>query len=316
MGRSAALATQPRKTPFDFFHLRKFPWPVLVATVVFLVGANLFWYALDLHHKPQRWLQPVFMLVGTVYFFGMVRLFGGVRWRDVSRDGRFVVVSSLLLFSLLWWFGRSGFYARNLEGLFPDGPFQPLYGFFYFSFNCVLARMVIPLVLIHLWFRKRPADFGYRFRGTFELWWVYVLLAAAVMLVVVFYASTLPVFQAKYPMCRRMIRHGTIPWEHFLLYQAAYGMIFVSGESFWRGYITFGLERDLGLLGLVFMIIPYTMAHYGKPLAETMGAMLTGLVLGYLALRHRSFWLGVAAHWGVALVMDLSAIARLGIVLT
>jgi hypothetical protein len=36
-------------------------------------------------------------------------------------------------------------------------------------------------------------------------------------------------------------------------------------------------------------------------------------VLGTLALRHRSFWLGVAAHYGVALTMDLSAMVRQGI---
>lgn len=96
----------------------------------------------------------------------------------------------------------------------------------------------------------------------------------------------------------------------FVLYQAAYGLVFISGESFWRGFILFGLERDMGRAALVYMIIPYTMAHYGKPIAETMGAVGAGLVLGYLALRHRSFWLGVAAHWSVALTMDLSAIWR------
>jgi membrane protease YdiL (CAAX protease family) len=61
------------------------------------------------------------------------------------------------------------------------------------------------------------------------------------------------------------------------------------------------------------MIIPYVTAHFGKPLPETLGAIVTGLVLGTLALRHRSFWLGVAAHYGVALTMDLSAMVRQGI---
>ncbi len=61
------------------------------------------------------------------------------------------------------------------------------------------------------------------------------------------------------------------------------------------------------------MLIPYVLIHYGKPLPETLGAAAAGLTLGYLALRHRSFWLGVAVHWAVALAMDLSAMARRGI---
>ena len=35
--------------------------------------------------------------------------------------------------------------------------------------------------------------------------------------------------------------------------------------------------------------------------------------MGYLALRHRNFWLGVAVHWSVALSMDLLAIRARGI---
>ncbi len=100
------------------------------------------------------------------------------------------------------------------------------------------------------------------------------------------------------------------------MYQLFYGIIFISGESFWRGYIIFGLQKDMGWFALIFMIIPYTMAHYGKPFPETIGAIAAGLVLGYLALKHRNFWLGVAAHWGIVITMDVSAIVRRGIEIT
>jgi hypothetical protein len=298
-----------------------FRWPVLALMVLFLAAANLFWYRNPwwgpLHNHGTLWYaQPAFMALGALVFFGLLRVFHGLRWRDVSRDGRFVVVSALGLFALLWWFGRTGSYERYFAGTLPDSPLEPLYGFFYFSFNCVLARTLIPILLIRTRLRGRVADFGYR-RPEFRLWWVYLGLTLAVVAVVWFYASLQPAFQSKYPMARRLLEGGSeVPLWQFLAYQAAYGLIFVSGESFWRGYIAFGLERDIRWYGLVFMIIPYTMAHYGKPLSETMGAMLTGLVLGYLALRERSFWLGVAAHWGVAIAMDVSALVRVGIRIT
>ena len=301
-----------------------FRWPLLAAVVLFLLAVILFWYHFDLHtrvfhgaiHFRATWLQPAFMALGTWFYVVVLRLTTGLRWRDLSRDTRFVMISAVALFSVLWWVGRSGFFQRNLAGLMPETAFTPLYGFLYFSINCFLFRTVAPLVLIKTRFKKKPRDFGYQFKGATDVWWVYLVLAAIVCLAVIFYASYQSAFQAKYPMCRRMMQGGQIPLWQFLVYQGFYGLIFVSGESFWRGYMAFGVRKDLGYMGLVWMIIPYTMAHFGKPMIETMGAMVTGMVLGSLALRHKSFWLGVAAHWGVALTMDLSAIWRRGIELT
>jgi len=114
-------------------------------------------------------------------------------------------------------------------------------------------------------------------------------------------------FQDTYPMSAGVVVAGHVVWSKFLVYQLFYGLIFISGESFWRGYILFGLERKLGYSAIFVMLFPYVMSHYGKPFAETIGAIFAGTVLGYLALRHRSFWLGVITHWGVAIWMDLVA---------
>ena len=56
--------------------------------------------------------------------------------------------------------------------------------------------------------------------------------------------------------------------------------------------------------------------HFGKPLPETLGALAAGLTLGFLALKHRSVWYGVAVHYGVALSMDLLAVRGNGFVIT
>jgi hypothetical protein len=299
---------------------------VTVLMALVLAGTAVGWYALDLHHQrwvvqPMghrmvlrgTWLQPVVMVVLAGVFFGLVRAVRGLRWRDMTRDGRVVAISSLLIIAVLWWFGRGGFYTRNIDAHMPASSFSPLYSFFYFSISCVVLRLGIPLLLMGRGLRGSPRDYGWRLVGASQLWWLYLVLAVAVCGVVIVYASNQPAFLAKYPMCRAMITGKQVLLWHFLLYQLAYLLVFVSGESFWRGYIAFGLEKDLGHLALVFMIIPYVTAHFGKPLPETLGAIVTGLVLGTLALRHRSFWLGVAAHYGVALTMDLSAMVRQGI---
>ena len=52
--------------------------------------------------------------------------------------------------------------------------------------------------------------------------------------------------------------------------------------------------------------------HLSKPLAECLGSILTGVVLGTVALRTGSIFGGVAVHCVVAWGMDLSALAQKG----
>jgi membrane protease YdiL (CAAX protease family) len=46
------------------------------------------------------------------------------------------------------------------------------------------------------------------------------------------------------------------------------------------------------------------MIHFGKPLPETVGAILAGILLGILSLKSNLIWLGVLLHFSVALAMD------------
>jgi len=50
------------------------------------------------------------------------------------------------------------------------------------------------------------------------------------------------------------------------------------------------------------------MIHYGKPVLETLGAIVAGTVLGTLALRTRSIWSGFLIHVTVAVSMDIAAL--------
>jgi len=56
--------------------------------------------------------------------------------------------------------------------------------------------------------------------------------------------------------------------------------------------------------------VPYCMIHYGKPFAETMGAIVAGIVLGTLAMKTRSIWSGFLIHVSVAISMDVAALMQ------
>ena len=139
------------------------------------------------------------------------------------------------------------------------------------------------------------------------------MLVVAVVLVVVFYASTLPAFLRKYPWCKQGIINGTITLDLLLIYLMVSFVFYFSGEAFWRGFILFGTVKELGKNGLFFMVMPYVLGHLGKPIQETLGAIFAGLVLGALAWHHRSFILGAVSHWMVATAMDFAALYRRGI---
>lgn len=224
----------------------------------------------------------------------------------------FVILSSIVLFTLFWYFGRRAFFMQHLAGRFPQSDLTPLYPFFFFCVMSVVYRMLIPMLLIKLVLKKRLTQMGYAVRGTGKVAWIYALLFAG-MLPLVIYASTTPPFQAFYPQFKGVIFNGQVLWEHVLIFESVYFLLFLSGESFWRGYMVFGLEEDLGYYGILFMIVPYVMSHYEKPFMETMGAIIAGSVLGFLALKHRNFWLGVLVHWGVAMFMDAMALYQLGV---
>lgn len=265
--------------------------------------------------------QAAHILIGYASCVGVLVAFHGPGVLRQLARGRtlLVLIGGTVFFLLFWYFGRMDAWDHALDGYVPlDASWRPLYSFVYFSLCAALFRLVLPFLLARVTLGLPPSALGLSARrnphrgSVHRVGLVYLVLFVLVFPAVV-YASTTPAFQAKYPLCHEMISpEGGIALSHFLVYQAFYLLIFVSGESFWRGFLAFGTERDLGLYGLCFMVVPYVTSHFGKPLPETLGAIATGMVLGLLALKHRSVWLGVAIHYAIALSMDLLAIAHAG----
>lgn len=219
----------------------------------------------------------------------------------------FVLASSLVFLMILIKYGRLPFFRSHLAQYFEGDPDIDLYAHYYLAGASVLTRLVLPALCIRLVLRERLGDYGYRLRGTGGLGRIYLVLLL-IMVPVLLIASQSEAFLAKYPQ----YKGAGQDWEHLIIYEMSYFFVFLSGESFWRGYIVFGLRSTFGYYGILIMAIPYVIIHFGKPVPEALGALITACLLGYLALKHRSFWLGVALHFSVALGMDLLALWRTG----
>ena len=122
--------------------------------------------------------------------------------------------------------------------------------------------------------------------------------------------SFLPSFQQTYPIYRPGFVGAATGWPLWLtwpVHETSYAMRFVSVEFFFRGFMVHGTKHRFGSMAIFVMMVPYCMIHFGKPMAETFGAIGAGLVLGFTSLKTRSIWLGAAIHIGVAWTMDTLA---------
>lgn len=169
----------------------------------------------------------------------------------------------------------------------------------------VIGYLLLPMLVIILLPGERLRDYHVSPRGFIRHLWIYVVMFALI-LPAVFLASRTHAFRSTYPFYSWANRSMFDLWA----WEGMYAIQFLSLEFFFRGFILHGLRRAVGANAIFFMIVPYCMIHYGKPMAETFGAIGAGLILGTLAMRTRSIWGGVAIHVGVAWTMDLLAVSQ------
>jgi uncharacterized protein len=247
---------------------------------------------------------------------GLIRKLSIDQWRAIDRETErtpdeggatslqvlVVLLTCCLVLTLQEYVGGSNRFAR----LYPydGGRYWELAGFAWWSGWRVLGYVVIPMLVIAFLPGQRIRDYHISFRGFGRHFWIYAAMFLAILPAVIL-ASKTASFRHTYPFYRMANRSYVDLWT----WEALYAIQFVSLEFFFRGFLLQGLRRALGSNAIFVMVVPYCMIHYGKPMAETFGAIGAGLILGTLAMRTRSIWGGVLIHIGVATTMDVLALA-------
>lgn len=173
----------------------------------------------------------------------------------------------------------------------------------------VLMDLIIPMLIIRFAFREKISDFGFRFKGAFRDYYLYIVMLV-VMIPLVLLAAKNEGFQLRYPFYKPG-NHEPL-WPAFWIWEVFYFLQFVAIEFFFRGFMTLGLRKRFGYYSIFVMTIPYCMIHFGKPFPETISAIIAGVVLGTLSLKSRSIFLGILIHYSVAISMDLCALWQRG----
>ncbi|MBT8212509.1 MAG: CPBP family intramembrane metalloprotease [Acidimicrobiia bacterium] len=234
--------------------------------------------------------------------------------RPDSRRIVVVLTTGVLLLTVFYYFGRPAFY--NTSGL-PDwfeariggrlAEYPGVLAYAYWGVTSIVLRVLVPLGIVVWVIGARPAEFGFRIRGVMVHAWPY-LAAYVAMVPVLLWASSLDTFESYYPFYRQAAEGGLAFW----VYESGYALQFLGVEAFFRGFLLFGLAPVVGRWpAIAVMVVPYTMIHFGKPMPEAFAAIVAGFLLGWLALRSRSFVPGVFLHVAVAVTMDLLVIWRI-----
>ncbi len=206
---------------------------------------------------------------------------------------------------LLWRLGMEDA-ARALHAYFADpeaGRFRLL---LYWAGGVIICLFVMPALYLKATgasLKEHGLQWG---RGHARIYALLFLL----MLPPVLGAAMTPEFSAYYPFFRPA--EGESLWPRFFVWEAVYLVQFLAVEFFFRGALVHAARHRFGVWSILLPLIPYMMIHFGKPAGEAAGAVVAGLVLGYLSLRTGSILYGVLLHAGVAITMDLTALAITG----
>ena len=212
---------------------------------------------------------------------------------------------------------------RSLENWFGKATTQPLWNAYHQHTNPqwvsmmywvtinIISYLLLPLVYIKWGLKKKLSEFGWRPHATRQDLLLYAS-CFAFMLPLVMLVATSQMFLLKYPFYQPRAHSNWL--YYFLVWEAMYLIQFVAVEFFFRGFLLHGIKKQLGAYSIWIAMIPYCMIHFRKPMPETLGAIIAGLVLATFSLKNNSIWLGVLLHYTVAITMDLLSLWHKGFI--
>lgn len=170
------------------------------------------------------------------------------------------------------------------------------HSFFWESYllDSLIFYLGLPLLVIILVFRDKVKDYGIRVGDwKFSLKWIGIFAAIMVgaTLISLLFPSIVGYYGKGYNL------------EAYLARLLRYGIYLIGWEFLFRGFMLFGLEKKFGKSAIFIALIPFVLLHLGKPEIETLGTILSGVVLGWVALRSRNFWSAWLLHFLTGVLM-------------
>ena len=221
--------------------------------------------------------------------------------KSLSFKESFIFISVAVITIVSMHYSTPGFFRRMFD-VDDTKLYQTLY---WFSADGFLM-LILPLILIVLVLKGKPADYGFR-AGDYKFGLISSAAFILVMIPVIWIASGSESFARTYPQGGVTVRENI---SVLLYYELFVGFYMLAWEFFWRGYMLFGLKDKFGYYAVFMQMIPFVILHRGKPELEVFASIFAGVVLGIQALRANSFIYCFIVHWGVMIFVDAISVLR------
>ena len=187
---------------------------------------------------------------------------------------------------------------------FPSNPVNFWYGATPLFAAFVLFGL-IPMGIVKWGLRERLADYGLQIGIVPRTVRTFLLAAPLIVLIAVFTGLN-PAFFEVYPL-NETIRpqHAAIDINVFVIHSICYLGYYFGWEFLFRGFVQHGLSERCGVpAAILVQTMSSAMLHFGHPSVEVFGAIIAGLVWGFIAYRSRSILSGFGQHALLGIVLD------------
>ena len=214
------------------------------------------------------------------------------------------IILLLTPFILTTWkyFGTKPFYLSNLTStlvLFGD-PQRTAELYTYLSAFALFA--VVPFLIIRFVFKERLSSFGLQV-GDWRFGLKAFLVLAPIFALASYLSRNDPEFVAEYPL----FKGAGISSTAFLSHAFSYLLFYIGWETYFRGFMQFGLRQTLGDWQAILVQTALScILHIGKPTGEIYSSVIGALIWGIIEFRAQSILFIILLHWLLGVVLDYS----------
>ena len=214
------------------------------------------------------------------------------------------IILLLTPFILTTWkyYGTKPFYLGNLTSMFVlFGDPQRTAELYTFISAFVLFALV-PFLIIRFVFKERISSYGLQL-GDWRFGLKVFIVLAPVFALASFFSRNDPEFVAEYPL----FKGAAASPAAFLSHAFSYVFFYIGWETYFRGFMQFGLRQSLGDWQAILVQTSLScILHIGKPTGEIYSSVIGALVWGIIAFRAQSLLVIVLLHWLLGVGLDYS----------